>query len=142
MAAAILVTLLVGLMGCGKCEEGIAPELRPYVDRFNEIAGREVVVSSGTCAVLADANVLVGFGVCKDDGLIVVNRLLWDSYNEEDREILFFHELGHCALGRSHDNRVDKYGAPMSMMHWAGVPMKRYMAHRQYYLDELFGRAH
>lgn len=61
----------------------------------------------------------------------------WDSISETKREIIFFHELAHCLLGRGHRN-TKLNGVAISMMHEKGVPEAQYLANRDYYLEELF----
>lgn len=50
-------------------------------------------------------------GVCHEysDGLkeIIIRKEWWDSESESSRRLMIFHELGHCSLGRDHnDNRI------------------------------------
>ena len=35
---------------------------------------------------------------------ITINKKYWDNYSDKQREQLIFHELGHCALNRDHND--------------------------------------
>ena len=64
----------------------------------------------------------------------------WTMQTEANKEILFFHELGHCLLGRGHIQDTLANGNFKSMM-FSGNQFELYSANserREYYLDELF----
>lgn len=74
-----------------------------------------------------------------------------DCWNcQSELETLLFHEMGHCILGRDHDNGVLPKGYPRSIMYATGVHMYTACGYdinggpedltyrRDYYLDELF----
>ena len=48
---------------------------------------------------------------------IVIKQPYWNTLGDYGREQLIFHELGHCALNRDHDNNKDIYDCPMSIMY-------------------------
>jgi hypothetical protein len=84
-------------------------------------------------------------GVCQTftDGTqqIVIKKSWWDAQSEAYRESLIFHELGHCRLGRDHDNAVVEVSSNQyktSMMNEYIVTPAHYNAHKSAYLDELF----
>ena len=73
----------------------------------------------------------------------------WNNY--EQLEALIFHELGHCLLGRSHQNTLLPNGDPTSLMmdnsisqyspciyQIGNVNDCNFTFKRSYYLDELF----
>ena len=64
----------------------------------------------------------------------------WQRSDAWQREFLIYHELGHCLLGRSHDNSKDSQGRCMSMMNsGTGDCRSNYNSTtRDTYLDELF----
>ena len=70
---------------------------------------------------------------------VAVNQAQWEREQDElFRELLIFHELGHCLLGREHSSGTYADGIPHSIMHYAGVPVKLYRQRREKYLNELF----
>lgn len=62
----------------------------------------------------------------------------WRSGSNTFREMLSFHELGHCLLGRGHKNSTLSDGRPESVMRSSMFSEKTYLAHRDDYLKELF----
>ncbi|MBS1575616.1 MAG: hypothetical protein JST09_09970 [Bacteroidetes bacterium] len=82
--------------------------------------------------------------------LITVNPKIKCYENAQEFEVLFFHELGHCILGRNHDNRLLPNGDPRSIMvedkrdlyspclYPIGGSCQDNTYKRTYYLDELF----
>lgn len=77
-----------------------------------------------------------------DSGVITVERgpynlMLWES----SKEAIVFHELGHCVLGRGHDNECGgllgrNCKHPRSLMH-ERMYFNSYDADREYYVKEL-----
>jgi len=59
---------------------------------------------------------------------IELDPLFWADADAEDRELLFFHELGHCVLGQRHRSR--------SIM--APALFSGYFKRRSSYISELF----
>jgi len=68
---------------------------------------------------------------------IEVDETNWNNSNEGEREEIIFHELGHCVLGRDHDNNIiEAYGVPKSIM-YPYVFWFAFEQHREYYTSEL-----
>lgn len=79
-----------------------------------------------------------GVAYCqRDTKQIVVNKDSWDNYSEIKKEIVIFHELGHCLLDKDHDNHEHK-GEKLSIMHERILNPSFYDEYREHYLDELF----
>ncbi len=77
----------------------------------------------------------------RNDPVIVLNQDGWKAYGEFSREIVIFHELGHCILHREHDNgTVERNGEtiPASIMNKHVLDVEDYLLNRDYYLQELF----
>ncbi len=82
--------------------------------------------------------------------IITVNPKVHCYNNFQEKEALFFHEMGHCILGRSHDNRLLPNGDPRSIMvpdnlklydpclYPLGGSCKDNRYKRDYYIKELF----
>lgn len=72
-------------------------------------------------------------------GRIVIDELFWQTASQTRKELAVFHELGHCALGRSHNDEVRSFGICESVMRSGqGNCLIDYHNHRSDYLDELF----
>lgn len=125
------------------------PAFTKYVQEF-EHRGR-VTMNDGSFSV---GDIPVNFGdtenpnfqgVCFEypDGTkeVIVKRSWWSAVSEEYRESLIFHELGHCRLGRDHDDTVWENGDEVhkkSMMHSIIVSPNVYKDHKEGYHKELF----
>ena len=84
--------------------------------------------------------------------IISVNPKVQCYTSAQEEEALFFHELGHCILGRSHDNRLLPNEDPRSIMVEGNIDLYTRCLYpiggncedntykRAYYLDELFNR--
>lgn len=72
---------------------------------------------------------------------IKVNKKFWENYSTEQREVLIFHELGHCVFNLDHDNNHSLY-CPASVMRSYLFSdfeiLYCYIPNRSYYLDDLF----
>lgn len=84
-------------------------------------------------------------GVCFSygDGTteVIIRESWWNSASQPMRESLLFHELGHCALGRDHDNSILEImgiSHKKSMMNSVIVNSNQYTNHKAGYLTELF----
>jgi len=136
----------------------VPEELEGFVNSFRkEAAARGRNIEIHNLIIEFDSTMTGPFcGLCNSNSLdpdvqkiISVNPFLkcWYSYLEQ--EALFFHELGHCVLGRLHDNSRLPNGDPKSMMvesdpavyapcvYDLGDPCNNTFK-RPYYLDELF----
>lgn len=62
----------------------------------------------------------------------------WSRGSATFQEMLVFHELGHCLLGRGHKNTRMSSGQPESLMNSFIFDERTYLANRDQYLKELF----
>ena len=62
----------------------------------------------------------------------------WNNGSDTFREMLLFHELGHCLLGRGHTNATHSSGRPESLMNSWLFDQRTYVANRDAYLKELY----
>jgi len=72
---------------------------------------------------------------------VTIDKTFWDRSSVLFREFVVFHELGHCFLGRGHEEGVNADGTCSSIMR-SGVEDCRdnyRTTTRAEYLDELFG---
>lgn len=79
-----------------------------------------------------------GVAFCqKDQKQIVINQDAWHGYSDLKKEIVVFHELGHCLLNKDHNNN-EHLGEKLSIMHERILNPDFYEDNRVHYLDELF----
>lgn len=84
-------------------------------------------------------------GVCFSypDGTteVIIKESWWNSASQSLKESLLFHELGHCVLGRDHDNETHEANSrtyKASLMNSVIVNPGHYNSHKGGYLTELF----
>jgi len=84
-------------------------------------------------------------GKCKPGSIkqITINEILWNKLDTLQKELLIFHELGHCLLGRTHKNEIFPTGECKSIMDGKEDGFEcsnNYYSSswRTYYLNELF----
>lgn len=126
----------------------VTPELRPFYITFEEEAaarGIEINLTeeevTGNIAQLGNMGVL---GVCvrsdEEPNRVAVDQEAWASASFAFRELIVFHELGHCVLDREHlDDAVD--GVCVSIMNSGLIGCELSLEDasvREAYLDELF----
>ena len=117
--------LLLLMSNCSKqTDSTIETELQIHFDTFlNEAEAHDLNISLDQIDIGAYVeNIEKGgtLGQCKSysDGSkqIVIDQPFWDNANDLEREYVVFHELGHCLLGRDHDDTKDVSGNCMSIM--------------------------
>lgn len=133
-----LALLILILSGCGQ-PIYVQPELQPYVDRFTAAYGRTL---EKTIEVkfddLKDQPILI-LGEC--DGMggerprVLIRQGIWETYNDASRELIIFHELGHCELERHHEGELSE-----SIMRPTILLDSDYINYQNYYVNELFSR--
>jgi len=138
----------------------VLEEFQPIVQTFiaeAALRGRSIEVNN--LIIQYDANLEAGVcGRCNSNKLneqiqkiISINptKSCWST--SQEKEALFFHELGHCLLGRLHNNDLLPNGDPKSIMvennrsTYNGCVYQfgeeddcNILYKREYYLDELF----
>ena len=84
----------------------------------------------------------VGYCSFKEPRKIVIDRNWFDNATEEQKELVLYHEFGHCVLNLNHTDdcvveHKGKCALPVSIMNssanWTG-----YFKYKKYYLKELF----
>lgn len=147
-----LVLLVFSVVSCGPIIDnsitypGAVPvdaELIGYLGDFEVEYGRRV---AGVSLQLDGGRHLIregAAGACWPlrNRILISADWFWAAA-EWEREVVVFHELGHCQLGRQHRNSIRKKRA-RSIMHGRALDFLTkdlYRANREVYLDELFGR--
>lgn len=80
-------------------------------------------------------------GVChylRKPRTILIKESFWNDATETEREMVVFHELGHCALDRPHTNALGPWGKQISLMYPKIFSPNLYRRYYGYYMDELF----
>ena len=162
-----LLTMLL-LLSCQRSQPDAEPkqysvpaEVEPYVQRF-----RDEMQKRGQTP--ATDNLIITFGKTQGDDIcgqcslqsgktpritLSTDSFCWQGANQNERECLVFHELGHCLLARQH--RSDRFptGPYVSLMNPNDVGVYapcRYpignddcdkRPRREYYLNELINPA-
>lgn len=147
---AILTAIINSISACGPLVEidnrtsaqgSVHYEVLPYVEKFESIWGRRIYglpihmsqflkrQTAGTCDMAGDKSLS-----------ITISQGWWQDAEDVERELLIFHELGHCLLGRAHDNRREG-GVPDSLMFWnLSEVVPYYRVNEEHYISELFGQ--
>ena len=160
MSKKVLIACVIFIRGCGKENDFIykvPAEFEPYIDRFiqeakargkditidNLIVKRDSTLPSLYCAV---SNTI---SHTNDVQKIISINVPYCWQNDVQLEALIFHELGHCVLGRVHDNSLMPKGDPKTMMYPDNISVYSpcvyftgggcdLLYRRPYYIDELF----
>lgn len=124
---------------------GIDQAFHPYVSVFEEHYGNQVTFVDMVFTQQIGGKVIGQCTIPDQDKqfrrLIRIDRQVWDLIPDYVREALVFHELGHCVLGRQHDDAVDDNGCADSLMHpYINVAVTCYKKERDKYLNELFSQ--
>ena len=128
---------------------GVDPFLLEYFISFEEAGkerGLEIDLSTanitGSISEIQEENVA---GQCNyhpfQPNHVTIDKSFWNRSNYLYREMIVFHELGHCYLGRDHFEEAFQNGLCKSIMR-SGTCCCRdayTLKNRAYYLDELFG---
>jgi len=122
---ALTSILMLIMSNCTKQSDNeIEAELKIHFDTFvTEAEAHDMDISLDQIdigAYVANIEQRGTLGQCKSysDGSkqIVIDQSFWNSASELEREYVVFHELGHCLLGRDHDDTKDSSGKCISIM--------------------------
>lgn len=140
-----IIPMLLLAMGCGAVRPEsrleIDPELQPFVDTFVKEAldrGRVLIINN-IVVKFGEPNLPKAVGVCVNSltPVIKIQKSFFDGNDSSIREVLLFHELGHCILHKNHDTAFVA-GFPKSIMFPEVISGWHYEHNRKEYLDELF----
>ncbi len=148
-----ILTVVIIASGCGKHEtklqgKGWPEAVAPYVTRFNDLAhqyGRAPAEEAWlTLTVVFNENLgdITTIGTCKYgkfESVVSLRPSWWDAVSEGDRQVLMFHELGHCLLRYKHRGEYSReWAAPSSLMYSIAVAGAAYNQHTAAYHWEFF----
>lgn len=125
--------------------------MNDMVDKFVYIASTySIYVNPNSISIGLD-NTMSGpsggsyvIGRCWSNGRVDINPYFWNSSTLQAREQLVFHELGHCLLGRGHQDQknsaVDYPAAQIavSLMNSYHIRQEWYEVNYNHYIAELF----
>jgi hypothetical protein len=157
MKSNILFFLAVITSACGSSSDitlttpapvvSVQPEFQSYVQAFVETAAQEgkpvtitnlIVKMTPTLDNDADAGVV---GLCTQgpytNPTIQIGQNYWDTVDNDGRQDLVFHELGHCVLNRVHRPDLDN-GVQLSIMNPYVMDDPLYSDNLLQYYHELF----
>lgn len=133
-----LCILSLFTIACGKPSYVVHPKIQPYVSMFVEYSYylNKYTPITDLRADFGDLDSTT-LGICDyNTTTITLDKTYWKTANEYARQVLVFHELGHCILDRGHkEEKVN--GVPTSIMYPINMT-KYYIDHEDYYIHELF----
>lgn len=136
----LLLSVSTMMIGCARTTGTVGEDFKPFVKKFEEIYG--ITVNMGIFYQDLDGWVI---GVCRygrHSREIAIDPEFWDEASDIDREIVIFHELGHCALNqfehRNYYHSLDPQ-CPGSIMDEYHIGEVCYEKHYDYYIEELRG---
>lgn len=137
------ITWIVALLLTSSCalrEGKVDPSIQPYFDRFSVEAkarGKDVYIKHIDAKIVDNFDDFANIdpatvGVCDDsnDTIYVLNAF-WSKTSDAYKELLVFHELGHCALHKDHGS------CPNVMCEYL-MGSALYLNNRSAFLDTLF----
>jgi len=111
----------------------------PYVISFEKQCNCKIDVNMEFSIMLRWAGYCYNFLSPLDNRIVLIDSEYWEAHTDAaSREVLIFHELGHCVLGRDH-NLLIKGEVPASIMFPIVFSATTYTIHRDEYIMELFG---
>jgi hypothetical protein len=143
VCAFLLISGSVFGMGAKRPIPTDAPAVDPYYERFKTL-GKTYGASFVNDSVKFSFGALIGpaIGLCSyssaGNASVQFAERAWRGGSDTFREMLSFHELGHCMLGRAHKNTRRSDGRPDSLMTSWMMDEGIYTANRDEYLKELF----
>lgn len=129
-------------------EEALDFSLESYYSTFEEEAALR-----GVTINLDDHDLISRIEEIEEDGIagtcqynsqqsnrITIDLSFWENASHDRREMVVFHELGHCVLLLGHNEDEDNQNACLSIMNsgTSGCTVYYNDDNRDYYLDELF----
>jgi len=129
-------------------DSNIPTVLIPYFETFRDKASENGLVvdyeSANVTAELKFINEGSVAGTCSTNGHdlrhITIDRAFWNQSSHLLKEMIIFHELGHCILGRGHEESSFPNGICRSIMRSGlGNCRDAYISqNRDYFIEELF----
>jgi len=144
---AVFVFFLLTVVSCGQAMRNTGL-FEVYVEAFEKDAAtlnRRLTINSIEIKFgeLNDKTLaLCSLGV--GTPLITVSQRLWNGLDETQRQLVIYHELGHCVLKKAHSNqelRLPGQRMKLSIMNQHPLDLTDYPQFRKDYLNELFNNS-
>lgn len=124
----------------------VPPELAKYVDSFyNRMGNAGLNNYRRKIKIMMDPDLPRKWGgTCTfqygdQPAVIKISSYWWYNSDYSRRELVMYHELGHCVLNREHSNSLNSFNRARSLMHAQGLPYNdEYEDYYPEYLAELF----
>lgn len=144
MSKITILILFLLLAACGDRPEryhnGIDPEFQQFFDEFTFDAGKHGRIISYDIAI--NFHEIPENGRCRHEAReILINKDVWEGIGLKERKALIYHELGHCLLGRDHDDemmRIPGCACNASIMHPDMMSGFAFEMYEEEYIYELF----
>jgi hypothetical protein len=142
-----IIILSLFLIGCGKPKIlSIEPKMQYLINNFEQkskILGKPIKIDNLILEFKDTYNnesILGQCGIKNNTPKITIKKSYFEASNKALKEIIVFHELGHCLLNRDHLSGYD-YGNHRlySIMNAYEFNDEMYKLNYDYYLKELFG---
>lgn len=149
--------LLLTLVACSKEQEqlgitkaypGVEPELWSYFEAFERASadrGRPIdLLAAGITGSIEKIHAHGTVGLCNhrldEPNHVIIDVNFWETASANSKEMIVFHELGHCILERGHNDEKRSDGTCASIMRSGrGGCIDFYTKDNKHeYLDELF----
>ena len=143
--------LLNSIAACGQVKEKhnadvyVEPEFQYYVELFEaeQETTVEIEMKFNTIEYPAVGRCYYAFyieGPKKGERInlnIEIDPIYWNEASDTEKEVLLFHEMGHCVLNKEHNETVlTDFNMPKSIM-YPYVFNNPYSRYRDYYVNEL-----
>jgi len=141
MKNVIMVLIALSLIGCGKAPAQQDPAFSSYVQEFETTYGIDASHIKMTLVDQIDPSLVEhANGVCIGNNEIQIVRGAFEKADDNQKLYFVFHELGHCAMGKQHNNTInpeDNGLCPNSLMNFAMPGDICLHNHKAEYLEEL-----
>lgn len=152
----IAFSLLITLVACGKDNQiqlnkeyqGVDAELWSYFEKFEKEAAERGVnidlAAAGITGTIERIHAHGTVGLCNhrldQPNHVIIDINFWTAASDNSKEMIIFHELGHCYLERGHNDDKKSDGTCASIMRSGrGGCIDFYTkANKAAYLDELY----
>lgn len=135
-----------------KSFDGVEAELWEHFDNFEKEAAKRGVhvdlTAAGITGTIEKINTPGMVGICNhrvdQPNHVIIDIDFWMTASESAKEMIIFHELGHCYLKRGHNDKAHTDGTCSSIMRSGkGGCIDFYTnSKRGGYLNELYDGAH
>ena len=146
------------MVGCGQgssASSQIPSDVAPIVAQFQQDAlAQNHPVSTDQVQYsfqsLPQVNGEQAIGDCQQGGgtppTVILDTASWATMTDTQKEMVVYHELGHCVLGRVHDSSYfavpnTNFSIVNSLMYPSQTDPGNYEIYRAHYMQELFANA-